>query len=93
MPVERERLRRVIDRLAERHPAAGEDARAAVEWVTAGEEGAAPAVFTRRRLKLFLWYGIEPFRRIYDLRHTFATFALPAGISTFELSRYMGAPA
>jgi hypothetical protein len=35
--------------------------------------------------------GIEPFRRIYDLRHTFATFALLAGISTFELSRYMGA--
>jgi integrase len=35
--------------------------------------------------------GIEPFRRIYDLRHTFATFALRAGISTFELSPYMGA--
>ena len=35
--------------------------------------------------------GIEPFRRIYDLRHTFATFALRAGISTFELLRYMGA--
>jgi len=35
--------------------------------------------------------AISPFRRIYDLRHTFATFALRAGISTFELSRYMGA--
>jgi integrase len=35
--------------------------------------------------------GIQPFRRIYDLRHTFATFVLRAGISTFELSRYMGA--
>jgi integrase len=35
--------------------------------------------------------GIQPFRRIYDLRHTFATFALRAGLSTFELSRYMGA--
>jgi integrase len=34
--------------------------------------------------------GITPRRRIYDLRHTFATFALRAGISTFELSRYMG---
>ena len=33
--------------------------------------------------------GIEPFRRIYDLRHTFATFAPRAGICTFELSRYM----
>jgi integrase len=29
---------------------------------------------------------IKPFRRIYDLRHTFATFALRAGISTFDLS-------
>jgi integrase len=35
--------------------------------------------------------GITPLRRIYDLRHTFATFALRAGISTFDLSRYMGA--
>jgi integrase len=35
--------------------------------------------------------GVEPLRRIYDLRHTFATFALRAGISTFDLSRYMGA--
>jgi integrase len=34
---------------------------------------------------------IEPLRRVYDLQHTFATFALRAGISTFELSRYMGA--
>jgi hypothetical protein len=28
---------------------------------------------------------------VYDLRHTFAAFALRAGISTFDLSRYMGA--
>jgi integrase len=35
--------------------------------------------------------GIMPARRVYDLRHTFATFALRAGISTFDLSRYMGA--
>jgi integrase len=34
--------------------------------------------------------GITPLRRIYDLRHTFATFALRAGFSTFDLSRYMG---
>jgi integrase len=31
--------------------------------------------------------GINPVRRVYDLRHTFATFALRAGISTFDLSR------
>jgi hypothetical protein len=34
--------------------------------------------------------GITPRRRVYDVRHTFATFALRAGISTFDLSRYMG---
>jgi integrase len=34
--------------------------------------------------------GINPVRRVYDLRHTFATFALHAGVGTFELSRYMG---
>ncbi|HEX6461025.1 MAG TPA: site-specific integrase [Thermoleophilaceae bacterium] len=33
---------------------------------------------------------IAPLRRVYDLRHTFATFALRAGVSTFDLSRYMG---
>src|SRR5439155_26294201 len=35
--------------------------------------------------------GIGPFRGIYALRHTFARLALRAGVSTFELSRYMGA--
>ena len=35
--------------------------------------------------------GIDPVRRIYDMRHTFATFSLRAGLSTFDLSRYMGA--
>jgi integrase len=29
-------------------------------------------------------------RRIYDLRHSFATWALDAGLSIFELARYMG---
>jgi integrase len=31
-----------------------------------------------------------PRRRVYDLRHTFATHALAAGLSIFELARYMG---
>jgi integrase len=35
--------------------------------------------------------GIEPIRRPYDLRHTYATFALRAGIWIFDLSRFMGA--
>jgi integrase len=32
---------------------------------------------------------IDPIRHVHDLRHTFATFAFRAGISTFDLSRYM----
>ena len=35
--------------------------------------------------------GIEPIRRPYDLRHTYATFALRAGVPIFDLSRFMGA--
>jgi integrase len=31
-----------------------------------------------------------PSRRPYDLRHSFATWALDAGLSIFELARYMG---
>ena len=34
--------------------------------------------------------GIEPLRRLYDLRHTNATFALRAGVSVFAVSRFMG---
>jgi integrase len=34
--------------------------------------------------------GIEPERRIYDLRHTYATLSLAAGVSLFTLSRRIG---
>jgi integrase len=34
--------------------------------------------------------GIEPFHQPYDLRHTYATFALRAGIPVFAVSRFMG---
>jgi integrase len=34
---------------------------------------------------------IGPIRRRYDLRHTYATFAPRAGVSIFDLSRFMGA--
>lgn len=34
--------------------------------------------------------GIQPERRIYDLRHSYATFSLAAGVSLFSLSRRMG---
>jgi integrase len=34
--------------------------------------------------------GIEPLRHLYDLRHTYATFALRSGVSVFAVSRFMG---
>jgi hypothetical protein len=34
--------------------------------------------------------GIEPLRHLYDPRHTYATFALRAGVSVFVVSRFMG---
>ena len=34
--------------------------------------------------------GLRRGRRVYDLRHTFATNALAAGISLYELARFMG---
>jgi integrase len=34
--------------------------------------------------------GVEPLRYLYDLRHTYATFALRAGVSVFAVSRFMG---
>jgi len=35
--------------------------------------------------------GIEPIRGLYDLRHTYATFALRAGVPVFAVSRFIGA--
>jgi integrase len=34
--------------------------------------------------------GIDPVRGLYDLRHTYATFALCAGVPVFAVSRFMG---
>jgi len=34
--------------------------------------------------------GIEPLRHLYDLRHTYATFALRAGVSVFAVFRFHG---
>lgn len=34
--------------------------------------------------------GITPIRRPYDLRHTYASWSLAAGVNTFQLSRRMG---
>jgi integrase len=34
--------------------------------------------------------GIEPVRDLYDMRHTYATYALRAGIPVFAVSRFIG---
>jgi len=34
--------------------------------------------------------GIDPVRGLYDLRHTYATFALRAGVPVFAVSRFVG---
>jgi integrase len=34
--------------------------------------------------------GTDPVRRLYDLRHTYATFALGAGVPVFAVSRFIG---
>src|SRR2546426_7424742 len=34
--------------------------------------------------------GIEPIRGLYDMRHTYATFALRAGVPVFAVSRFIG---
>jgi hypothetical protein len=34
--------------------------------------------------------GIEPIRGLYDLRHTYATFALRARVPVFAVSRFIG---
>jgi hypothetical protein len=48
-------------------------------------------VFGRRHWKpAQMAAGIEPLRGLYELRHTYATFALRAGVSVFAVSRFMG---
>jgi len=34
--------------------------------------------------------GIAPVRGLYDLRHTYATFAIRAGVPVFAVSRFIG---
>lgn len=46
--------------------------------------------FRRRDWKPALEAAGVPYRRIYDLRSTFASHALGAGGSAFELARIMG---
>jgi integrase len=47
--------------------------------------------FNRRQWKpIQKSVGIDPLRDLYDLRHTYATFALRAGVPVFAVSRFMG---
>jgi integrase len=46
--------------------------------------------FREREWKPALRAAGIPHRRIYDLRHTYATWSLAAGVSLFTLSRRMG---
>jgi len=47
-----------VVRLSMRDPRLGEDARAAVQWLTGFDGEELPAVFSRRELQLFLWYQL-----------------------------------
>ena len=68
----------------------GEDARAAVEWLTAGDDDDS-AVFTRRRLQLFLWYElprkwlVEPHEHL-AVAEALATFLDQVGPAAAPLS-------
>lgn len=54
--------RRVVDAIVTRLPGRsrrlGEDAHAAVEWLTGFDGDELPAAFSRRDLQLFLWYQL-----------------------------------
>ncbi len=56
--VERTTAAGIVARLGTRDRGVGEDARAAVEWLTGGGGDELPAVFSRRDLQLFLWYQL-----------------------------------
>jgi hypothetical protein len=48
----------IVARLSERDRRLGEDARAAVEWLTGFDGDEMPAVFSRRELQVFLWHQL-----------------------------------
>jgi hypothetical protein len=51
----------------------------------------APRIFGRKHWRpAQAKAGIDPVRGLYDLRHTYATFALRAGVPVFAVSRFMG---
>ena len=90
--VEMEEVDAVLARLWGKDERRAEDARAAIEWLTAGtEEEGAPAVLTRRRLQLFLWYElphkwlVEPDEHL-AVAAALASFLDEVGSSAMDLS-------
>jgi hypothetical protein len=57
--VDRTTAAAIVAELSASDPRAGEDARAAVEWLTGFDGEDVPAVFSRRDLQLFLWYQLS----------------------------------
>ena len=48
-------------------------------------------VFGRRHWRpVQIAAGVKPIRGLYDMRHTYATFALRAGVPVFAVSRFIG---
>lgn len=56
--VDRQVADAIVARLSARDRRLGEDARAAVEWLTGFDGDEVPAAFSRRELQLFLWYQL-----------------------------------
>lgn len=56
--VDRHAVAAIVARLAARDRRLGEDARAAVAWLTGFDGDDASAAFSRRELQLFLWYQL-----------------------------------
>jgi hypothetical protein len=56
--VDRTVAEEIVARLSQRDRRIGEDARAAVDWLTGFDGEELPAVFSRRELQLFLWHQL-----------------------------------
>jgi hypothetical protein len=56
--VDRQVVDAIVARLSAHDRRQGEDARAAVEWLTGFDGDEVPAAFSRRELQLFLWYQL-----------------------------------
>ena len=75
----------VVAKLAGQHAAAGEDARAALEWI-AGDQGL--DLITQQRIQNFCWYDL-PVKWLVDLEEKLRVVAAPAqALDLLRLPRY-----